>query len=129
VASIYDDMQELASELLTADDDNFGQSKTGNVINILVKTVTGTGSTDLDEDTITWPATQVKAVSRGVDAKRDGEGMRAMADRLFIVEGDGVTQPTLEDKMEEAGLEYAIVKSEAVSNDGTVAIYKVYAKR
>lgn len=129
MATIYEDMQALASELLTADDDNFGQSKTGHVINILVKTVTASGSTDLDEDAITWPATQVKAISRGVNAYRDGESMLAKADRMFIIEGDGVTMPTLEDKMEEAGIEYAIVSAEAISNDGTVAAYKVYGKR
>lgn len=129
MTTIYQDMQALASELLTADDDNFGQSKTGHVINILVKTVTASVATDLDEDTITWPATQVRAVSRGVNAYRDGESMLSKADRMFFIEGAGVTQPTLEDKMEEAGTEYAIISSEAISNDGTVAAYKVYGKR
>lgn len=122
-------MQALASELLTPDDDNFGQSKSGNAINILVKTVTASGPTDLDEDTITWPATQVNAVSRGVNAYRDGGDILAKADRMFLIEGAGVTMPTLEDKMEEAGIEYAIVSAEALPNDGTVPAYKVYGKR
>lgn len=129
MTSFYEEMQELAGELLTADDDNFGQSKAGNVINILYKTVTSGGATDLDEDVVTWPPTQVKAVSRGTDARRDGSSLHERADKVFTIHAKDMTAPTLEDRIEEAGIEYSIVEVSEPSNDGTQIVFYVYVKR
>lgn len=129
MTSFYEEMQELAGELLTADDDNFGQSKTGNVINILYRTVSSTGATDLDEDTISFPETQVKAVSRGTSEKRDGETLAVKAEKVFTIYAKDVTKPTIADRIEEAGTAYSIVDVQESSNDGTRAVYKVYVSQ
>lgn len=127
--SFYEEMQELADELLTADDDNFGQSKTGNIINILTKAVSSLGASALDEDVITWPATLVKGASRGTDLRRDGERLFGISEKVFTIYAKDVAKPTLEDKIEEAGLEYSIVEVSEPSNDGTQIVFYVYVKR
>lgn len=129
MATFYEEMQELAGELLTADDNNFGQSKPGNVINILYRTETSTGATDLDEDELTFPATQVKAASRGVDERRDGETLAVEAEKVFTIYAKDVIKPSIDDKIEEDGTQFAIIKVVESSNDGTIAVYMVYVKR
>lgn len=126
--SFYVEMQELANELLTADDDNFGQSKTGNVIEIHRRSEVA-GATDLDEPAITWTAETVKAVSRGVDAKRDGESLAQKSDKLVTIYAKDVTIPALKDQIAIDSVRYSIVSVEESSNDGDVAVYFVYVKR
>lgn len=119
-------MQTLATELLAPAE--FGQSKTTNIINVLTRTDVA-GASDLDEPAVTWTATQVNAVSRGVSAKRDGDALLAMADRVVTIEGAGNTEPDLKDKIEINGVEYSIVSVEPTSNDGTIAAFIVMVKR
>ena len=129
MASIYDDLEALASELLTADDDNFGQSTSTHPITILYRSDVA-GSTALDEPTVTWtPSATLKAVSRGVSEKRDGAALIAKADKVFTIYATGVTAPTNADKIDVDGVEYSIVSVEPLPNGETVSVYKVYGKR
>lgn len=126
MATFYEEMQELASELLHGDE--FGQSKTGHVINILTRTEVE-GASRLEEPTVTWTPTQVNATSRGVTAKRDGQSLFERADLKVTIEGYGNTAPDLKDKIEINGTEYSIVEVQPTSNDGTIAAFYVYVKR
>lgn len=128
MATIYEDMQALASELLTADDENFGQSTATHIINILTRT-DAPGATALDEPIVTWTPEQVKAISRGVSARRDGEALFAKADKVVLIEADGVTAPGLQDRIEINGAEFSIVDVEPVPNGETVSVYRVFVKR
>lgn len=126
--TIYAEAAALATELLTADDDNFGQSTATHIINIMVRSDVA-GATDLDPPTVTWTSTQVKAITRGVSEKRDGAEIFAKADKVVLIEATGVTIPRNEDKIEINGIEYAIVSVEPIPNGETPAVYRVFVKR
>ena len=126
--TIYDDAAALATELLTADADNVGQSTATHPISILYRSDVS-GATALDEPTVTWTATQVKAVSRGVAEKRDGADIVAKADKIVLIEATGVTAPTNGDKIDIDGEEFSIVAVEPVPNGEVPAIYRVMVKR
>lgn len=126
--TIYDDAAALATELLTADADNFGQSTATHPISILYRSDVS-GATALDEPTVTWTATQVKAASRGVSEKRDGADIIAKADKIVLIEATGVTAPTNADKIDIDGVEFAIVSAEPIPNGEAPAIYRVLVKR
>ena len=129
MASIYADLEALASELLTADDDNFGQSSTAHVIRILYRSDVA-GAAALDEPTVTWtPGATLKAVSRGVSEKRDGADILAKAEKVVLLHATGVTAPTNADKIEINGVEFSIVMVEPVPNGATAAVYKVFCTR
>lgn len=125
---IYENLQAVATKLLTADADNFGQSTATHPIRILARSDVA-GATALDEPTVTWTPTQVKAISRGVSEKRDGASIMAKADKIVIIEAFGNTAPELKDKIEIGGVEYSIVDVEPIANGEVVAVFKVYVKR
>ena len=126
--AFYQEMQELASELLTADADNFGQSTATHPINILVRSDTP-GATAIDEPTVTWTPTQVPAFTRGVSERRDGPELFAKADKVALIAAAGVTPPRLEDKIEIDGVEFSIIHVEPIPNGEIVAAYRVYIGR
>lgn len=126
--TFYTEMQALATELLTVGDQTFGQSTPTQPINILVRTDTP-GATAIDEPSVVWTPTQVKAVTRGVSERRDGPALLAKADKVVLIEADGTIAPRDEDKVEIGGIEFSIVSVEPTPNGETPAIFKLYVKR
>lgn len=127
IPDIDDDFQELADELLTADDDNFGQSTDAFPIEICVRTKTP-GATRFDKPVVTYPGTRVKAAHRGVSRMRDGETLFAMCEYVVTIYAKGVTEPTLDNKISIGGTKYTIVKVEPKRTGPKVAAYLVYVK-
>lgn len=128
MATFYEDMQALASELLDVGDDVFGQSSATYQIRILTRSDQA-GATDLDEPTVTKTPAQINAVVRGVNEKRDGAKLFAMAEKMVVIEAAGNTAPTLKDLIEVNGTEFAIVSVETLPHGDVPAVFKIAVKR
>lgn len=125
---IYGEMLALADEMLTADNENFGQSTTTSPLIIWSRADTP-GATAIDEPATTWIPINVKGISRGVSERRDGASLLTKADKIAIIGTVGVAQPGIDDQIEISAYRYSIVDVEPIPNGDTPAVYKILAKR
>lgn len=128
IPTIVSDFQELAAELLTNDLDNFGQSSSASPISVKVRTDTP-GATAIDEPSISYTTTQVKAVSRDIDPRKDRADLIDEASKIVIISASGVTRPKLQDLILIGTADYKIVDVEDIPNGEAQAVYKVYLRR
>lgn len=129
MTGIYAELAATADELLTVGSETSGQSSATFVINIMRPSIVS-GATQIDEPTITWTRTQVKAFQRGVSEQRDGATMFAAASKVVLIAATGVSPaPTIADKIEINGEEFAIINVEAIAAGEVTAIFRAYLAR
>lgn len=121
MVSFYQEMQELADELLTVNDENFGQSTDTHPISIMYRTDTP-GATKIDRPTVAWSTVRVKAVVGGTKRLREDQIFRD-ADLIVRIYAGGVTEPTLADKVDVDGTQYSILKVTLRPHGDVVSVY------